>query len=45
MKEIDLQNAVITYLEYNRMLFTCTLGGVFLGKSNWKQKKISRIDD
>jgi len=40
MKEIDLQNAVITYLEYNNMLFTCTLGGVFLGKSNWKQKKI-----
>jgi hypothetical protein len=40
MKEIDLQNSVVEYLEYTRMLFTCTLGGLFLGRSNWKQKKI-----
>jgi len=40
MKEIDLQNSVVEYLEYTRMLFTCTLGGVFLGRSNWKQKKM-----
>jgi len=40
MKEIDLQNAVVTYLEFTGMLFTSTLGGLFLGKKNWKQKSI-----
>ena len=40
MKEIDLQNSIVTYLEYTGMLYTCTLGGIFLGKSNWKQKSI-----
>ena len=40
MKEVELQNSIVTYLEYTGMLFTCTLGGVFLGKSNWKQKRM-----
>ena len=40
MKEVELQNSIVTYLEYTGMLFTCTLGGVFLGRSNWKQKKM-----
>tara|TARA_R100001163_G_scaffold61120_1_gene50865 strand:- start:3 stop:353 length:351 start_codon:yes stop_codon:yes gene_type:complete len=40
MKEVDLQNSIVTYLEYTGMLYTCTLGGIFLGKSNWKQKSI-----
>ena len=40
MKEVDLQNSVVAYLERTKMLFTCTLGGLFLGKTNWKQKSI-----
>jgi len=42
MKELDIHNAVIDYinLQYPRLLYTSTLGGVYLGKSNWKQKSI-----
>lgn len=40
MKEVELQNLVVTYLEHSNLLFTCTLGGVFLGRNNYKQKAI-----
>lgn len=40
MKEIELQNSVVEYLNNTNMLFTSTLGGVFLGRTNWKQKSI-----
>ena len=40
MKEIDLQNSVITYLDTIKVLYTCTLGGIFLGSNNYKQKAI-----
>tara|TARA_B100001057_G_C22659611_1_gene875448 strand:+ start:13 stop:351 length:339 start_codon:yes stop_codon:yes gene_type:complete len=40
MKEKDLQDIVVTYLDLKKVLYTCTLGGVFLGKNNFKQKQI-----
>ena len=40
MKEVELQNSIVTYLEYTGLLYTCTLGGIFLGKNNWKQKRM-----
>jgi len=40
MKEVELQNSIVTYLEYTGLLYTCTLGGVFLGRNNWKQKRM-----
>ena len=40
MKEVELQNSIVTYLEYTGFLYTCTLGGVFLGRNNWNQKRM-----
>jgi len=41
MKEQDLHNSVVEYLEYNpSILWTSTLGGVYLGKGNYKQKAL-----
>jgi hypothetical protein len=38
--EKQLQDIVCTYLDLQNVLYTCTLGGVFLGKRNFKQKQI-----
>ena len=41
MKEQDLHNTIVNYLNlYPHMLWTSTLGGVFLGRKNYKQKSI-----
>tara|TARA_R100000329_G_scaffold35345_2_gene33211 strand:+ start:366 stop:716 length:351 start_codon:yes stop_codon:yes gene_type:complete len=40
MKEVELQNEIVTYLDHTGILYTCTLGGVFLGRANWKQKRM-----
>ena len=41
MKEQDLQNSIVEYLNhFPCMLWTSTLGGVYLGKGNYKQKAL-----
>ena len=44
MKEIDLHNAVVKYidLQHKELLYTSTLGGIYLGANNWKQKNIKK---
>ena len=41
MKEQELHNSIITVLDcYPYILYTSTLGGVYLGKGNYKQKAL-----
>ena len=41
MKEQDLQNSIVDYLNYYpHRLWTSTLGGVYLGKGNYNQKAL-----
>ena len=41
MKEQDLHNSIVDYLNnYPYILWTSTLGGVYLGKGNYKQKAL-----
>ena len=41
MKEQDLHNSIVDYLNYYpHILWTSTLGGVYLGKGNYKQKAL-----
>ena len=42
MTEKEIHSAIVKYLEYlpNNILFTSTLGGVYLGSANWSQKSI-----
>ena len=41
MKEQDLHNSIVNYLNYYpNILWTSTLGGVYLGKGNYKQKAL-----
>ena len=41
MKEQDLHNSIVEYLEYlPTILWSSTLGGVYLGKGNYKQKAL-----
>ena len=41
MKEKDLHNTIVEYLEhFPYILWTSTLGGVYLGKGNFKQKNL-----
>ena len=42
MTENKLHNAVIDYLnlQYKNILYTSTMGGLYLGKNNYKQKSI-----
>jgi len=41
MKEQDLHNSIVEYLNlYPHILWTSTLGGIFLGRGNYKQKAI-----
>ena len=41
MKEQDLHNSIVDYLNlYPHILWTSTLGGIFLGKRNYRQKAI-----
>tara|TARA_R100000353_G_scaffold174093_1_gene141380 strand:- start:615 stop:959 length:345 start_codon:yes stop_codon:yes gene_type:complete len=44
MKEHDLHNALVKYidLQYKDLLYTSTLGGIYLGSNNWKQKNIKK---
>ena len=44
MKEQDLHNSIVDYLNYYpHILWTSTLGGVYLGKGNYKQKALKVI--
>ena len=41
MKEQDLHNSIVDYLNYYpHILWTSTLGGVYLGRGNYKQKAL-----
>jgi hypothetical protein len=41
MKEQDLHNSIVDYLNhFPYILWTSTLGGVYLGKGNYKQKAL-----
>ena len=41
MKEQDLHNSIVALLDcYPFILYTSTLGGVYLGKGNYKQKAL-----
>ena len=41
LKEQELHNTIIEYLRcYPHILWTSTLGGIYLGKGNWKQKAL-----
>ena len=42
MTEQRLQNAVVDYLQlqYPKALYTSTMGGLYLGKANYRQKSI-----
>jgi hypothetical protein len=41
MKEQELHNSIVDYLNYfPSILWTSTLGGVYLGKGNYKQKAL-----
>ena len=41
MKEQDLHNSIVEYLNhFPYILWTSTLGGVYLGKGNYKQKAL-----
>jgi hypothetical protein len=41
MREQDLHNSIVDFLNhYPHLLWTSTLGGVYLGKANYKQKAL-----
>jgi hypothetical protein len=41
MKEQELHTAVVKYLNWMpNILFTSTLGGIYLGNASWNQKRI-----
>ncbi len=46
MKEYQLQNSIVKYidLKYKDVLYTCTMGGVYLGKSSYGQKRLLKTN-
>jgi hypothetical protein len=43
MSEQELHDAVVKYLNWMpHILFTSTLGGIYLGSNNWRQKSIKK---